>query len=134
MLGEVVESPIRKGNAEFLLQGTEALGVVGIVAEQQHLPALAVLDQPRLIFDVDVVAPVEPVVEAFPGQDDSRLGGVAEPHDRTGVQGRSRTGGCSLVDAQYPPPTPCEFQCRGCADDADADDDRVVAVGVAGTD
>ena len=87
MLGEVVESPVRKGNAEFLPQGTYALGVIGVVAEQQHLPALAVLDQPRLIVDADVVAPVEPVVEAFPGQDDPRFGGVAESHDRTGVQG-----------------------------------------------
>ena len=106
--------------------------MVGIVAEQQHLPALAVLDQSRLIVDADVVAPIEPVVEAFPGQDDSRLGGVAEPHDRTGVQGRSRSGGCSLIHAQHQPPTPCEFQCRRCADDAGADDDRVVAVTVAG--
>ena len=80
-----------------------------------------------LVRGAEVARPVVPAEKALPGQRRAVQGRVVGADDRAGAAGRAVAGGRQPVDVQRAPAAPGQLERGARADDAGADDDRVVA-------
>ena len=114
------------GDMQLVERGHDVDEVPVAVVLDDEAAGVYVLREPHLVGHAQVAAPVEPVEVALAGHRAAVGRGVVQADDRAGVAGRSGAGGRLLVHVEGAVSALGELEAGGGADDARADDDRVV--------
>src|SRR5690606_34806262 len=91
--------PLFELDTEIAIHGRKMRTLVGRGLEHE-LSTLNELREPALVLHSNELLPITPVVIPLVGESHSFERGIGEPHDGTGVGGRSETDFWLLVDVQ----------------------------------
>ena len=126
---DLLDRQVLVGDMKLVEGGHHVHEVVVAVVFHHQTPRVHVLRQPHFVGLAQVATPVEPVEVALAGHGAAVWGGVVQPDDRAGVAGGAAPGGGLLVEVEGAVAALRQLEAGADADDAGADDDRVVVVG-----